>query len=83
MGIFYKNSLPGIVRNDLSFDESIVIELKLGRKCAYDHNSPNLPSCLILEIYIPKLKLKICLQYFLLEILIPTLNFGGLMEIQP
>ena len=32
VGLFYKNSLPAIVRNDLSFDESIVVELKFGRK---------------------------------------------------
>ena len=31
-GLFFKNSLPVIVRNDLSFDESIVVELKFGRK---------------------------------------------------
>ena len=30
--LFFKNSLPVIIRNDLSFDESIVIELKFGRK---------------------------------------------------
>ena len=30
--IFYKNSLPVIVRNDLSFDQSIVLELNFGRK---------------------------------------------------
>ena len=30
VGLFYKNSLP--VRDELSFDESIVVELKLGRK---------------------------------------------------
>ena len=30
--LFYKNSLPVIVRNDLSFDESIVVELKCDRK---------------------------------------------------
>ena len=29
VGLFYKNSLPVIIRNDLSFDESIVVELKL------------------------------------------------------
>ena len=28
VGLFYKNSLPVTVRNDLSFDESIVVELK-------------------------------------------------------
>ena len=32
VGLLYKNSLPVIIRNDLSFDESIVIELKFGRK---------------------------------------------------
>ena len=32
VGIFYKNSLPIKSRHDLSFDESIVIELKFGRK---------------------------------------------------
>ena len=32
VGLFYKNSLPVIIRNDLSFDESIVMELKFGRK---------------------------------------------------
>ena len=30
VGLFYKNTLP--VRRDLSFDESIVVELKFGRK---------------------------------------------------
>ena len=32
VGLFYKNSRPVIVRNDLSFDESIAIEIKFGRK---------------------------------------------------
>ena len=32
VGLFFKNSLPVKVRNDLSFDESVVIELKFGRK---------------------------------------------------
>ena len=32
VGLFYKNSLPVVVRNDLSFNESIVLELKFGRK---------------------------------------------------
>ena len=51
VGLFYKNSLPVVIRNDLSFEESIVAELKFGRKkkCftvlyrspAFDHNSPN------------------------------------------
>ena len=32
VGLFYKNSLPAVIRRDLSFDECIVIELKFGRK---------------------------------------------------
>ena len=32
VGLFFKNSLPVIVRDDLSFDESIVIEIKFGCK---------------------------------------------------
>ena len=32
VGLFYKNSLPLKHRKDLSFDESIVVELKFGRK---------------------------------------------------
>ena len=32
MGLFFKNSLPVVIRKDLSFDESIVVELKFGRK---------------------------------------------------
>ena len=50
-GLFYKNSLPVVIRNDLSFEESIVAELKFGRKKifftilyrspTFDHNSLN------------------------------------------
>ena len=50
MGLFYKPTLPVIVRNDLSFDESIVVELKCGPKTiiftvlyrnpASNHSSP-------------------------------------------
>ena len=32
VGIFYKNSLPLLVRNDLGFEESLAVELKFGRK---------------------------------------------------
>ena len=32
VGIFYKNSLPLVVRNDLGFEEALVVELKFGRK---------------------------------------------------
>ena len=50
VGLFYKNSLPLKNRSDLAFDESIVIELKFGRKKifftvvyrspSFKHNSP-------------------------------------------
>ena len=32
VGLFFKNSLPVVIRRDLSFNESIVAELKFGRK---------------------------------------------------
>ena len=32
VGLFYKNDLPIKIRNDLSFDESIVVEVVFGRK---------------------------------------------------
>ena len=32
VGLFYKNSLPLKIRPDLAFDETIVVELKFGRK---------------------------------------------------
>ena len=73
VGLFYKNSLPVIVRNDLSFDESI--ELKFGRKKIFllfytkvlllNIALPNfVPSCQISKNYIQKFKLKILLQLF-------------------
>ena len=50
VGLFYKYSLPIKIRNDLPFDESIVIELNFGRKMffftviyrspAFSHISP-------------------------------------------
>ena len=50
VGLFYKNSLPIKIRHDLSFEESIVVELKFGRKKiyftvlyrspSYNHTSP-------------------------------------------
>ena len=50
VGLFFKNSLPIKIRNDLSFEESIVVELNFGRKKifftvlykspAFNHASP-------------------------------------------
>ena len=36
VGLFYKNSLPVIVRNDLSLDESIVVELNCRNPSSQD-----------------------------------------------
>ena len=69
VGLFYKTSLPVIVRNDLSFDESIVVELKCGGKnffllCYIEILLPTIarlnfkPSWQILKIYTPKSKMK-------------------------
>ena len=94
VGLFYKNSLPVIVRNDLSFDESIVVELKFGRKKIYSLlfyielllvTIPLLnfkTFCQNLKPYIQTSKLKILLQHFLQVILMHTLSFGGLMATQ-
>ena len=95
VGLFYKNSLPVIVRDDLCFDESIVVELKLGRKKifftvlyrtpAFNHITlPNFEiSCQILKIYILISKLKIPLQYFLQAILMHIPSFSGPMTTTP
>ena len=44
VGLFYKNSLPLVVRGDLGFDETIVVELKFGtllyRSPSQTNNSP-------------------------------------------
>ena len=50
VGLFYKNTLPLKRRDDLSFDETIVVELKFGRKKifftvlyrtpSFKHNTP-------------------------------------------
>ena len=57
VGLFYKKSHPVIVRNDLSFGESIVLELNFGRKKlfftglyqspAFNHTSPEFQSFLL------------------------------------
>ena len=52
VGLFYKNSLPVTVRNDLSLDESIIVELGrkkvfftvLYRSPAFNHTNPPLPN---------------------------------------
>ena len=94
VGLFYKNSLPVIVRNDLSFGESIVVELKIWPKKKYFsqsyidlrlltiHLQNFMIFCQTLKIYIQKLKQKILSQCFLLVILMHTPSFGGLEAIQ-
>ena len=90
VGLFFKNSLPVIVRGDLSFDESKVIEIKFGRKkifciVLYVLIIPRLnfkSSCQILKNYIPKFNVLTLLQHFILVILMHTLSCGGQMVIQ-
>ena len=57
VGLFFKNSLPVVIRKDLSFDESIVVELKFGwkkvfftvlyRSPSFDHSSPEFQTFLL------------------------------------
>ena len=54
VGIFYKTSLPVILRRDLSFDESLVIELKFGRKKYF---LPSYIEALLLNTTVQNLKL--------------------------
>ena len=82
VGLFYKNYLPVIVRNDLCFDESIVVGLKFGRKKIFFTVLSSNFFCQILNDYIQKSKLKIPLQYCIQGILIPTNSSGNLMATQ-
>ena len=92
VGLFFKNSLPIKIRDDLSFEESIVVELKIWSKeiifpRCYIEVLPSFiilllsswTSCQTLPIYIPKSKMKIHMHLFLLGILMVTLSYGGLM----
>ena len=57
VGLFYKNSLSITIRHDLSFEESIVVELKSGckqffltvlyRSPAFNHTSPEFQAFLL------------------------------------
>ena len=80
VGLFYKNSLPVVIRNYLSFEESIVAELIFGRKKYFllfcIEVLPLIitllifkPSYQILIIYMQKSKQKILSRHFLQEIL--------------
>ena len=91
VGLFYRNTLPIIVSNDLSFDESIFVELKFGRKKifftvlyrspALNHTSPQFRTFLS---YYKNLHFNIMAEYpfatFLPVTLMHTPNFGGPME---
>ena len=91
VGLFYKNSLPVIIRNDLSFNESIVVELKFGRKKIFftvlyrspacDHTSPEFLAFLsnLENLY---LNIKAENPFFLQVILMHTHSFGDLKAVQ-
>ena len=87
------NFLPIKVRNDLSFEESIVVKLKFGRKKifftvlyrspAFNHTSPEFLDFLsnFTNLY-SKIKTKIHIHHFLLGTLMDTPSFGGLKVTQ-
>ena len=87
VGLFYKNSLPIIVRNDLSYDESIVVELKFGRKkinfsvlyrTPFNHTSLEFQDFLLnFENLYLKIKTENPSAIFLGDFM-HTLSFGGL-----
>ena len=80
VGLFYKNSLPVIVRTDLSFDESIVVELKFGRKKIFFTVLYRTPS--FNHTIYSKLKTGNPFAIFKKVILMCTPSFGGLVAIQ-
>ena len=93
VGLFYKNSLPVVIRNDLSFEESIVAEQKFGRKFIFllfcFEVLPLIitllifkPSYQILIVYVQKSMQKILLLHFLQEILMLIPTIGGPMVMQ-
>ena len=93
LGLFYKNSLRVIVRNDLSFDESVVVELKFGRKKIFftvlyrtpscNHTSPEFQDFLSkFETLYSNIKTENPFAIFLQVILMHTPSFGGLMVTQ-
>ncbi len=92
VGLFYKNSLPLKPRPDLAFDESIVVELKFGRKKIFftvlyrspsiHYSNPEFQNFIDdFENLYTNIKLKIHLLPFSLAILMVIRNFGGLMAI--
>ena len=93
VGLGFSTKIHISLVRDFSFNESIVVELKFGRKHFFLQFYIEVlhltiihlifkPSYQILEIYMLKLKLKTFLQYFFLETLMLTFNSGGLMGIQ-
>ena len=88
VGLFFKNYLPIKIRNDLSFEESVVVEISFSSRC-YTEVLPLIIllssswiTCQILPIYIPKLKTKIHMYHFLLGTLMGTPSLDGLMVTQ-
>ena len=76
VGLFYKNSLPVIARDDWSFKESIVVELKFGRKKYF------LPFYIVLLLLtIPVgVKGEFCAKIFTISIATKTLKDKGQFE---
>ena len=94
VGLFYKNSLPIKLRNDLAFRESIVVELKFGCKKMFftvlsEVHPLNIHPLNLLILYpiskscTRKFKQKTHMLLFILEISMVIPNFGGSMGIVP
>ena len=92
VGLFYKSCLPVIHRRDLAFDESIVIELKFGRKKNIFHCAIVLLQNMVQQnLHFSYLSSKICIQKSWLKIhmllfsqviSLDILSSGGQMGIQ-
>ena len=94
VGVYYKDSLPVVVREDLPFDECLVLELKFPRRKIYFtvlYRSPFFNSSSVpFSDFLENLKTLhtnifqiIRMQCFSLVILMPIQNSGGQMVTPP
>ena len=91
VGLLYKNDLPLLVREDLGFDETLVVELKFGRKKifftvlyrspSHKNGSAEFENCLTKFEDLFQ-KMKIPTRCFLQVTSMVTVNYGGLAVIR-
>ena len=91
VGLFYKNSLPLFVRDDLAFNETLVVELRFGKRKIFFtvlYRSPSQLDGSIefqtflnnFENLVTKIRNENPFSMFFVAILTVTLNYGGLTE---